>query len=160
MSIALILIILVVAALLLFALEAFVLPGYGVAGISAIACVVAADIIVGVNYGGGPAVVAVVLSTALVLAGLWWIGHSKALDRVSLHATIGSTAATKAQLSVRVGDEGRALTRLALIGNADIGGKTVEVKSDGGFIEEGTPVVVTGVNEALVLVQPKSGHKA
>ena len=75
-------------ALLLFAIEALITPGFGVAGIGATTCV--------------------------------------------------------------------ALTRLALIGNADIEGQTVEVKSAGQFIEEGTPIVVVSVNDALILVKPKA----
>ena len=58
------------------------------------------------------------------------------------------------QLAVVVGERGVALTRLALIGNAQIGGRTVEVKSEGGFIEEGTPLVVTRVDTAQVMVRP------
>ena len=54
---------------------------------------------------------------------------------------------------MRPGDEGRALTRLALIGNAEIGGRRVEVKSAGEFIDPGTPVVVTEVSEALIVVR-------
>ena len=73
---------------------------------------------------------------------------------MSLQANIDSTNATTAQLSVRPGQRGRALTRLALIGNAEIEGKNVEVKSAGGFIDEGTPVEVCSVEDALILVRP------
>ncbi len=73
---------------------------------------------------------------------------------MELKSTIDSTAATAAQLSVRPGDTGRALTRLALIGNAEINGRRVEVKSAGSFIDEGTSIVVTEVSEALVIVKP------
>ncbi len=98
---------------------------------------------------------ALLVSTVVVLLFFWRLGKSKTLERISLHSTINSTAATEAQLSVKPGDEGRALTRLALIGNADINGKTVEVKSTGDFINEGTPIVVTSVNEALILVKAR-----
>lgn len=160
MSVLFIIVILVAAALLLFALEAFVFPGFGICGIGAIVCLVAADVLICRHAGTTAAIVAIVVSTIIVVGGLWWFAHSKAIDRVALHSTISSTAATTEQLSVRVGDEGRALTRLALIGNADIGGRQVEVKSDGGFIDEGTPVVVTLVNDGLVLVRPKEPAKS
>ena len=48
-----------------------------------------------------------------------------------------------------------AITRLALIGNADIGGRTVEVKSADGFLDEGTPVVVVRVEDAQITVKKK-----
>jgi membrane-bound ClpP family serine protease len=74
------------------------------------------------------------------------------MDKVSLHTTIDSTSATTAQLSVKVGDKGKALTRLALIGNAEINGAVVEVKSSGEFLDPGTPIVVVRVLEALITV--------
>ena len=155
MSTTLVLVILILLALLLFAIEGLVTPGFGVSGVGATICVVAADIIIGINYGPAAAICAVVVSTALVLGFFWWFAHSRTLEKMSLNSTISSTAATTEQLSVAVGDEGRATTRLALIGNADFDGRQVEVKSADGFIDEGTPVVVVHVNEALVLVKAK-----
>ena len=155
MTAPLIIIILAATALLLFAVEAFVTPGIGLAGICAAGCVIAADILTYYTYGTGTAIVALLVSTVVVLLFFWRLGKSKTLERISLHSTINSTAATEAQLSVKPGDERRALTRLALIGNADINGKTVEVKSTGDFINEGTPIVVTSVNEALILVKAR-----
>lgn len=147
--------IIVAIALLLFALEALVTPGFGVAGIGATICVVIADAMVYHYYGGFAATVALLISTLVVLLFIWWLSRSKTLDKMSLKANIDSTSATEAQLSVRPGEEGMALTRLALIGNAEIAGRQVEVKSMGAFIEEGTPIVVTAVQDALILVQPK-----
>lgn len=96
------------------------------------------------------------ISTAIVLLFFWWFAHSKTLDRMSLHSTISSTSATPSQLSVKAGDTGVATTRLALIGNAKIADCDVEVKSKDGFINEGTPIIVTRVNEALILVKKRS----
>lgn len=153
MSVTLIIVLLVAIAILLYAVEALVTPGFGVACVGATLCVIVADILVYMQFGTGAAIAAVVLSAAAVLLFFWWFGRSKTLERVSLHSTIASTNATAEQLSVKPGETGRALTRLALIGNAEIGGRTVEVKSTGEFIDEGTPVVVCAVREALVLVK-------
>ena len=71
---------------------------------------------------------------------------------MSLHTSIDSTNATAEQLSIKVGDTGRALTRLALVGNAEIAGKQVEVKSSGEFINPGMPIRVVSVNEAQIIV--------
>lgn len=150
-----IIILLVVIALLLFAIEAFILPGFGAAGICGAGCAVAASVVTFICYGPVRGMAVLLGSVVVVLAFFVWLSRSRALDRASLHATINSTAATTAQLSVKVGDEGVATTRLALIGNASLGGKTVEVKSADGFIDEGTPVVVVRVEEALVIVRRK-----
>ena len=98
-----------------------------------------------------------VLAASLIVCCLigYWMLRSKTLEKYSLHKSIDSTAATPEQRSVKPGDEGVAVTRLALIGNAEIGGKTVEVKSASGFLDEGTPIIVTRVEDAQVIVKKR-----
>ncbi len=148
-----IIIILAVLALVLGLLEVFIIPGFGISGISAIICAVVDLVLIYNDYGFGWACAAVAVALVVLGAMLYIVSHTRAIDKVSLHATISSTSATEAQLSVSVGSEGKALTRLALVGNAEIGGNVVEVKSSGAFIESGTPVRVTMVNEATVVVE-------
>lgn len=155
MGVELIMILLWGIAVLLMAVEILIVPGFGIAGILSAACVVAAEVLMFMLYGGWGAFGGLLLFFLLAFVLLRWLGKSKALDKLSLHSTIDSSNATQAQLSVKVGEEGVALTRLALIGNAEFSGRVVEVKSSGKFIDEGTPVVVVGVNEALILVREK-----
>ena len=49
------------------------------------------------------------------------------------------------QIVVKEGDEGTALTQLRPAGKARFGEKTVDVVSDGEFIESGTKVTVISV---------------
>ena len=155
MSVSLIIGILLVVSLILMAVEVFIVPGLGISGVVSALCAVVADVMIYNEYGGWAAFIALLIFILLTLLLVWWVSRSKALEKVSLHSSIDSTNATQEQLSVKEGDEGVALTRLALIGNAEIAGKVVEVKSSGKFIEEGTPLVVVRVNEALILVQEK-----
>lgn len=145
-----------VVTLVLFAVEAFLTPGFGVAGGGGALCAVAANVLTFVHYGNTTGLIVLLATAAVVVGLLFLMGHSPVVDRAALRSTIDSTAATPEQLSVKPGDEGKALTRLALIGNALIDGKTVEVKSADGFIDEGTPVIVTRVDEALILVRRKT----
>ena len=155
MATGVVILILAILALVLLAVEVFVVPGFGISGIGAIVCVVIADYFIYDEFGIWAAFFTLVLFCLLGALFFWWVSKSKTIDRVSLHSSIDSTNARTEQLSVRVGDEGVALTRLALIGNAEIAGKMVEVKSSGKFIEEGTRLVVTYVNEAMILVEEK-----
>lgn len=148
-----IIITLAVLALVLGLLEVYVVPGFGITGICAIICAVVDLVLILNDYGFGWAFAALVVALIILGAMLYIVSHSRTLDEMSLHATISSTNATEAQLSVTVGSEGKALTRLALVGNAEIDGKIVEVKSSGAFIEPGMPVRVTMVNEATVVVE-------
>lgn len=149
-----VIIILAALALLLAVIEIFITPGFGLAGISSIVCALVCVVFIYNDYGLGWAVAAV--AAALVVFGvvLGVLTRCKTLDKVSLHTSIDSTNATVAQLSVKLGDTGKALTRLALIGNAEINGKNVEVKSSGAFVNPGTPVRVVSVSEALIIVEP------
>lgn len=140
-------------AILLGLLEIFVLPGFGIAGIAAIVCAVLDAIFIYNQYGALWTVVAVVVAVAILCIMLYTVAHSHSVERLSLKAAIKSTNATQEQLSVKVGDTGHSLTRLALVGNAEIGGKQVEVKSSGEFIDANTPIRVVMVNEALVVVE-------
>lgn len=140
-------------ALALGILEIFILPGFGVAGISSIVCAIIDVVLIYNEYGTTTAIICTIAALVVLAATLWWVAHSKTLERFSLHSTISSTNATEEQLSISVGDEGKALTRLALVGNATINGKQVEVKSSGAFINPGTPIRVIQVSEANITVE-------
>ena len=140
---------------LLAGIEIFIMPGFGFAGIGACCCLVIANILTFSHFGITTGLL--VMGISLILCGLfcYWLMHSRTIEKYSLHKSIDSTAARQEQLSVRPGDEGITVTRLALIGNADINGKLVEVKSADGFLDEGTPVIVTRVDEAQITVKKK-----
>lgn len=148
-------IILAIVSIFLFAVEIFITPGIGAAGIIGTICIVVANALTFVYYGTATGFI--ILGITLFVGGvtLYALSKSHALERSALHTQIKSTAATKAQLSVQPGEDGISTTRLALIGNATINGKDVEVKSTDGFIDEGTPIEVTAVQDALILVRRK-----
>ena len=155
MSTTLLIILLSFFALLLGLLEVFVIPDFGFAGSAAVICCIADVAVIYINYGLMPALGAATLAILLFGVSLYIVMRSKAIDRMALKSSINSTNATSEQLSVKVGEEGKALTRLALVGNAIINGKQVEVKSSGDFIDPGTSIVVTAVSEASITVSIK-----
>lgn len=148
-------IILAIVSVFLFAVEIFITPGIGAAGITGTVCVVIANALTFVYYGSDTGFLVMGLTILAVFLTCVALYKSRALERSALHAQIKSTSATTDQLSIVPGETGKATTRLALIGNAVINNKTVEVKSDDGFIEEGTPIEVTAVNDALILVRKR-----
>ena len=135
------LIILFALCAILLAIELFVFPGISIAGIAAACCLVGANYVAFSWFGLTTGLWA--CAASIVACGLlgYWLMHSKTLEKYSLHKSIDSTAASAEQLSVRPGDEG--------------GGRTVEVKSADGFLDEGTPVVVVRVEDAQITVKKK-----
>ncbi len=146
-------IILAALSLVLGLLEIFILPGFGFAGIGSIVCAVVDAILIYNAYGFSWACIAVVVAILLLVLMLYIVANSRTFDRMSLKTSIDITNATTEQLSVKVGNEGRAITRLALVGNAEIEGKQVEVKSSGEFINSGTPIRVIKVDKAQIIVE-------
>ena len=146
-------IILAALGLVLGLLEIFILPGFGFAGIGSIVCAVVDAILIYNAYGFSWACIAVVVAILLLVLMLYIVANSRTFDRMSLKTSIDSTNATTEQLSVKVGNEGRAITRLALVGNAEIEGKQVEVKSSGEFINSGMPIRVIKVDKAQIIVE-------
>lgn len=146
-------IILAALSLVLGLLEIFILPGFGFAGIGSIVCAVVDAILIYNAYGFSWACIAVVVAILLLVLMLYIVANSRTFDHMSLKTSIDSTNATTEQLSVKVGNEGRAITRLALVGNAEIEGKQVEVKSSGEFINSGTPIRVIKVDKAQIIVE-------
>ncbi len=153
-----IIITLFVLALVLCLVETFLLPGFGICGVLS-----AVFALIGVGACFSYSVTAGLLATAAVLlvgaALLYWVIHSKHIARLSLHATINSSVANDAINNIAVGDQGVALTRLALVGNARIGNTECEVRSAQGFIDEGTPVVVTKIHMGEVYVERSDNQK-
>ncbi|WP_300887245.1 NfeD family protein, partial [uncultured Phocaeicola sp.] len=56
-------------------------------------------------------------------------------------------------IRIRIGDRGVTVTRLALIGNADINGHIIQVHSSDGLIDENTPIYVERMIEGTVIVR-------
>lgn len=152
--------ILTLLALVLALIEILIVPGFGIAGLASMALALADVVVIYLELGPWWAMAAVGIGILVILITMRWLTRSKAIDRMSLHARIDSTNATTAQLSVKVGDTGKALTRLALVGNAEINGLVVEVKSSGAFLNPGTPCASSMSAKPTSLSKPFSNENA
>ena len=139
--------------LLLLLTEVFLLPGISIAGVLAAACMLAATGYAFVTLGNAAGFITLVVSALGSMGALYFFMRSKTLERLSLKEQIDSNAGNKEALNIHVGDTGISLTRLALVGNADIGGHLVEVKSADGFIDEKTPLVVDRIVDGIIYVR-------
>lgn len=150
-----IIVLLVVAAIVLFLVELFVVPGISIAGILAGGCIIFANYYAFANLGTMGGIITLLVSAIGCIGSLVWFMRSKTLDRLSLKTDITGTVDRTAEQSVKVGDTGLTTTRLALVGQADIAGHLVEVNSADGFLDEKTPVVVTRITNGTIFVRKK-----
>lgn len=150
------------AGIVLLLVELFVLPGFGVAGILGLLAMIAGVMIVlgGPTPGPGDAALATfAVISALTLLGVatWAIvasrrGGYKALFGGTLDREGGYLAAVpRPELE---GLQGVALTDLRPAGTAEVAGERLDVVSDGGWIDAGTPVRVLRAEGYRHVVQP------
>ena len=139
--------------LVALAIEAFVLPGFGVAGILGIVAVAAAMVLA--LMGAAPTTGDVVQALAILGASLVitsavvyaWLRHIPNSDRWGGLFLRGRMTQSDGYISALpradlVGQEGVAVTDLRPAGTATIAGERVDVVTEGEFVIQGSPVRV------------------
>lgn len=144
---------LVFVATVLLVVEVVFVPGFGVTGVAGgllmAGSVLYAFLEVGTAAGWITLLVDIVICVALIL----WALYGKSLDKIALKKSIDSRVGVVDVKKFSVGDRGVARTRLALIGEAEINGEVIEVKSEAGFIAEGETIEVVRVAAEYVFVR-------
>lgn len=148
----LVIVLLVIAAIVLFMIELFIIPGISLASFAAVTCLVIANYLAYVHIGVTAFIVTLVLSLLAMIATIIIFLRSKTLDRIALKQTIDSSVENLKMPSVKVGDIGITTTRLALVGYADMDGKIVEVTSCDGFLSAKTPIKVERITDGTIYV--------
>jgi membrane-bound serine protease (ClpP class) len=158
----------------LLAVEIFVIPGFGVVGISGLALMLLSLFLVMVNndffdftfvpdktiFQAG--VVSVVALTGLIFLIFWGLSHlstSKRMAKISLQTTLdsGSGYTTAGLSSHLIGATGVVVTELRPIGKIEIEGEMYSAISRGAFLTKGTFVQVVAIEINTVVVKEKLG---
>lgn len=151
----LIVLMLILIGVILLELEILVLPGTNVAGILGFISIIA-----GVYWGyacyGGVAGHMILAGTVVFGFGVtWYTLRTKTWKRLSLETRLEGTVEGIAD-SVKVGDCGETLGRLAPMGDVKLGEVIVEAESRSGYIDAHRPVEVIKVLKNKVIVQLKT----
>jgi membrane-bound serine protease (ClpP class) len=155
MSIALLVVLLLVVGLALLAIEILVIPGFGAVGLLGIAAILGGCALAWFKLGPVYGVAAIL--AGIVAAGLmfWRFPRSRVGRAMVLRETQRGARAGDARLAELVGREGRTLTPLRPAGAAEIGDATIDVVTDGVYVDAGAPVRVVKVEGARVVVEPR-----
>ncbi len=143
----------VLVATLLLVVEVMLIPGFGFTGILGAAAMIGAVAYSFFVIGSLAGWVTLLVTIAICVALFVWALYGKSLDKVALKKKIESTVKEDELTRFSVGDKGVSRTRLALIGEAEINGLIVEVKSESGLIDEGRPVEVVRISGDTVFVR-------
>lgn len=149
----LILFVLIIGGLLLFITEVFLIPGFGVAGIASASSLLYAIYFAFDTLGTQAGWITLGVVFLGIVAITTWFVRTKTVDRLAVKKSLDFRPDPLAGTGLNVGDTGIALTRLTLIGNAEINGHQLEVQSADGFIDERTPIQVSRISNGVVYVQ-------
>ena len=144
---------LIIVALVLMVVEMLLIPGFGIAGLGAIASFSYANYYAFTELGNLAGFITLFVSLLSATLVITFVLRSRAIDKLGLEKEIDSTVASEASKQIKVGDTGTAITRLALIGNALINDSIIEVKSCDGLLDENTSIVVERIVENIIMVK-------
>lgn len=163
----------------LLAVEIFLLPGFGVTGVSGIV-IIAASLVLSMQdfvlptldwqwdlLGRNVLTVVVGILSAIAAIGVLALAgpRIKMFDRMTLRTAISDTAgsgtgivaeAAGAEANPLIGRKGLALTTLRPSGKAEIDGRAYSVETDGTFVEAGAALTVTAVMGSRIVVAPRA----
>ena len=143
----------VLVATLLLVVEVMLIPGFGFTGILGTAAMIGAVAYSFFIIGSLAGWITLLVACAICVALFVWALYGKSLDKVALKKKIESTVKEDEITKFSVGDKGVSRTRLALIGEAEINGLIVEVKSESGLVDEGKPVEVVRISGDTIFVR-------
>jgi membrane-bound ClpP family serine protease len=147
-------ILLIVIGILLFLVEFLLVPGVTIAGIAGFILIVGA-IFFGYKSLGTPEGHYILAGTAVVsLVAIWFSLRSRTWKKLMLDSRIEGKVSSYAEEKVKVGDEGKTITRLNPMGKVLINGEMLEAKSTGPYIEQQKKIKVVNIKDYRVVVKP------
>ena len=147
--------VLIVVGFLFLLLEILVLPGTNIAGV--IGFVLIAIGVWQAYAGHGALAGSLTLGGCIVFSaiGLYFSLKSGTWKRASLQRNSDGKVNLVDAERIRVGDTGKAISRLAPMGKAFINGEYYEVKTLGEYLDAGTEIEVINIEFNKITVKPK-----
>lgn len=135
------------------------LPGFGLPGISGIVLLGVGSILAGMHFGALTAVGILLVVIAILAVVVSWVLHSAAKgntgyselflkDKEELHP---------GDMTVLLGKKGTTMSALRPAGIGDFDGVRLNIVTEGGFIEKGTPIEIVDVHGTRIVVREQVG---
>lgn len=145
----------IIVGLILLLVETLLIPGFAVTGILGIASMAAACYLAFTRIGTVAGIICVVVCILLATALLVWVLRSSTWKKATLNTNIDAKVDVNAgRKGIAVGSKGTAVTRLAPMGMVRFeDGTKAEVCSAEGFLDQGTDVVVTSMEDEKIFIK-------
>ena len=149
----LIILLLIALGIILLLLEFAVIPGFTVFGVGGIALLGYSVYLAFVHYGNLAGILTVIFLITLIPILFFKFLKSKAGKKMQLDSKITGIVDALEKERFKVGDQGKAISRLAPIGKVEINSHIVEGKSTGDFIDDGATIEVVSLQDNKLIVK-------
>jgi membrane-bound ClpP family serine protease len=147
-------VILILIGVLLMLIEFLVLPGTNIAGIVGIVLIVGGIYFSYKDVGVPQAHFVLVGTFILVVGSIVLALRSDTWSKLSLKTSINSKVENIEPNSVKPGDVGKTISRLAPVGKVLVNNEVCEAKSGHQFLDPNVPVIVVKVKGNQIVVKP------
>ena len=138
---------------LLLLVEILLVPGVGVAGIAGLLSMIASCWYAYDKFDSHTGRIVIIINIVLCIIFTIIVLRGKTWKRFALNDAVEGRVNEEGE-GVKVGDCGKALTRLGPVGKAEFGETACEVHSEGEIIDAGTEITVTKVRNKEIFVKP------
>jgi membrane-bound ClpP family serine protease len=145
-------ILLLVAGFLLLMLDLLVLPGTHVIGIAGVTALVYGIVRIFAGYGSTAGWIALISVLAVCAILIVWVIKTKSWKKAVLDDKLEAKVNVIDEQKVKIGDEGKAVSRLVPVGQATFAGDIFEVHSIDGFTDQKTPIKVVKIENNKIFV--------
>lgn len=155
----LITVLLVLFATVMMVLEVVFIPGFGFTGVLGMLSMIGSVFYAFVQLGSVAGWITLLVVVMVCISLFLWALYGNSLDKMALKKNIVSKVNEQDVAMFAVGDRGVTRTRLALIGEALIKDKVVEVKSESGFINENEEIEIVRISGDSLFVAKTRNKK-
>lgn len=149
-------ILLIIVGLILLIIEVFILPGISIAGVGAMLFFTGGIVTAYVSLGTGAGHITLMASFFSAVITIFFSFRAKTWQKMALNAEVnGKSIDPETMTIVKPGDKGKAISRLAPMGNIEINGKIYEGQSIEGFVEQESEIEVVKVEQYKIIIKPK-----
>lgn len=148
-------IVLLLAGFILVGVE-MVIPGFGAPGICGIVCLLAGIFLTADSLEEGLTITIIVIAVLGILMTLiiGLLSHRRFKSPIILDQAVSAAAdISSSDLEYLLHKEGIAVTDLRPAGKGDFEGITLDIFSDGPYLDKGTPIVICRVSKNKLLVK-------
>lgn len=144
--------ILLIFGILLLVLEIVLIPG-AIVGIIGLSFLIIAIVVSFNTYGAGIGIAVLVFSSILFIGALVYGFRTNLWDKISLKDTNTGRAYEDEDITLQVGERGRALSSIKPIGKGEFKDTVVEVASMGNYINAGQKIEIIAIKGSKIFVE-------